>query len=310
MIERPQYQLAVTNELPRLDRRTFLKASFLATCLFIASCTPNPSDENYIKFLLIADTHIGKTDSSKRQANAEAASVMQSLFSILKYSNFDQVIQLGDMIVDTATEEESLENLRAAIAPFLLLPIPGTHLLGNHDIWNVTRHNLDKTFRQSGLNNQFYGVKTFRDFQIVHLDLAADNKGENAYMPEERIDWLREIIYPDTPTIIFSHEGLIMQDITRNDYFRNDPARSILANGQDVWHAIQHLPIRAIISAHLHQTAYSMVNQTHMISIPSFSERIPPDQHNPAVYSVLEISAHHLRLKSFYGKNCIFNINV
>lgn len=313
MVERFNNKASLSKELP-LTRRVFLKQCLLTTAsLMLAGCLPKQRPEGdinaYKNFLLIADTHIGKTDISVRQANAEAAPMLRFVFNQLKHSHFDQVFQLGDMIVDAASEKESIQNLKAALLPFQMLSIPGIHLLGNHDVWNISPANLSKTYQELGLSNQFYGVKEFSDFQIVYLDLTA-GRGENGLLPEERIDWLREVIYPDTPTFIFSHEGLTPQNLSDNYYFKYSHATSLLSNGQEVWGMVKDLPIRAVISAHLHQASYTMVDQTHMITIPSFTEKRTPNGHNPGVYSIFKIDGPHFTLSSFDGTKCIFNVKV
>jgi UDP-2,3-diacylglucosamine pyrophosphatase LpxH len=282
--------------------------------LGLASFYPRRRAEGSIgserKFLLISDVHVGKADISARQANAQAAVMLRFVFKNLPNRSFDHLYDLGDITADLASEEESIENLRTYLGVLQTLNIPATPLHGNHDVWNIRSANLSKTYREMGFDDRFYGVDEYSSVQIVRLDLIAD-RGVNGQLPEARLEWLRQVIHPDTPTIILSHEGLVEQDVATNFYFKGNPAASMLANGPQVWKAISDLPIIAIISGHLHQPAYRLKgSKTHMITVPSFTERIPPNQHSPAVYSVLYVNGSSLTLRSFSGARCIFKVEV
>ena len=297
MSERLNIKTPVIKET-RISRRTFLKGSVitlvsLALASYQIGRKPESETGNTVKFLLLTDVHAGKNGFMSR--------MLYSVFRYLKSSEFDHIYQLGDMIPDSESENESISNLESGLKPFTGCPISGTHLVGNHDIWNLPLEQLSETYLRMGLNSKFFGVEEYGDLRIVYLDMEA-KKGKNGSLPKERIEWLRKTIYPgDTPTIIFSHEGLVSQDVSDNTYFKDNPDNSFLANGPKVWEAVKDLNILAVISGHLHSPANRLVDgKTQMVSIPAFIDR--------GAYSILKVDGTHLTLNSLCGTKCIFTV--
>lgn len=161
--------------------------------------------------------------------------------------------------------------------------------------------------------NGFYGVERFKNFQIVWLDMTAKENSPGT-LPEERVGWLKnKVIFKDTPTVIFSHYSFLPQDTEGNYYFDQDSSLTALTNGVNVWESLKGLPIFAVISAHMHQTTYSRVDNTHMITVPAFVENMLSSDanENPGVYSILEINyLKKFVLKSYFGSICFSRIQI
>ncbi len=263
------------------------------------------------RFLLIADVHAGDFNNGDRQACGESIHTLQSVVDHLQGFHFDEIIQLGDLIQDQGTQDMNILRYETCVSILDQLGIPSIHLLGNHDLWGISKEDITTLFRRNTLN-EFHGVKAFNDIQIVWLGLDAE-KNVHGSLPEEQIEWLRHTIYKDTPTFIFSHYSLLQHDVTDSYYFRGDKRMTALANGETVWNALAGLPIKAVVSAHLHMGAHVLVDSTHMITIPAFVENIvsTDPRQNPGVYSILDItSPNEFSVRSFYGSNCIFKIQV
>jgi hypothetical protein len=262
------------------------------------------------KFLLMGDIHLGNSDGGIRQTNTQVEPVLRSVVNNLKNNPYDFFVHLGDAIKEQESEQANIANYSTCIEILQQFPFPSLHLPANHDLWGITDPHLRSIFRKFGLN-EFYGVREFTDYQIVWLDLVAP-RGVHGWLPEERIDWLKKTIYPDTPTFIFSHYGILPQDPRGNIYFENSPQSTALANGATVWRALENLPIKAVISAHMHWGAHFRVNQTHMLTIPAFIENIASPRQSdppPGIYSTLSITnPDKFTLQSYFGNNCFMNI--
>ncbi len=255
---------------------------------------------------ILADVHIAPKDQNPRQANAHAASKLKSTLPHLSAHEFNLLIQLGDLITETSDEKINIGNYTHGLKLFKQLPSPFISVVGNHDLWGISTENLSKIHSELGLN-ALRGVRQFPHFQIVWLDLVA-GRGVVGAVPEETIEYLRHLIYPDTPTIIFSHYPLGLYAMRGNPYFESNPALATLANGEAVWKAIKHLPsIRAVVSGHTHQQSHRLIGNTHMFTLPAFIENPDPGRERrvPGIYSILEVTPDTLTLSSFQGQICI-----
>jgi len=269
-------------------------------------------DPNSTKFLIIADAHVGSNDDGERQNNSKSLNTLKGVLSKLQNYPFDALIQMGDLIRQQSSERQNVDNYQKSLDVFDKISIPKIHILGNHDVWGISPENLAILNNKYNLD-PFFGVKEFKDFQVVWLDMAAKS-GHPGTLPEERVDWLKNnVIYKDTPTFIFSHYSLLPQDVEGNYYFNGNSNLTALTNGLKVWESLKGLPVNAIISGHMHWIGYSQVNNTHMLTVPSFVENMmSSDQsENPGIYSILEINyPKQVVLKSYYGSICISRIQI
>lgn len=257
------------------------------------------------RFLLIADVHAAPYDSGDRQTNNKSLDTLNNVVSHLRGYPFDRVLQMGDLINEQFFGSENRKNYEACVDVLQQFPAPVLNLLGNHDLWAIPKQDLSALFRKRNLN-EFYGVETFDTFQIAWLDVDAP-PNVHGTLPPERIDWLKQIIYKDTPTFIFTHYPLLPQNVDGNVYFNGDTGQSAYTNGIDAWKALDGLPVPAIVSAHLHWGSHSRVGNTDMITVPAFVENIAAHDadENPGIYSVMEITdPTQFTLKSFFGSAC------
>ncbi len=302
-----------------LTRRQFFKmaSSAVVTTMLPPDETPptssstlpvRPRSESIpvTRICLLADVHIAPTDQNPRQANSLAESKLKATLAHLGSHEFDLLIQLGDLITETHEEQINIRNYTNGLRLFKQLPGPFLSVVGNHDLWGIPKEDISQIHSGLGLNT-LRGVKEFPYFQIVWLDLVA-RRGAVGAVPEESVELLRRVIYPDTPTIIFSHYPLGPQDIRGNPYFQNNPALATVANGEAIWKAIRHLPsIRAVVSGHTHQQSHRLLGRTHLFTLPAFIENPDPglERRVPGIYSVLQVTPDSLNLSSFQGGICV-----
>lgn len=299
-----------------MERRSFLKVAGLTSSMILpelmltravlqkeqTETEKNESDSNLERLLLLADIHIGKKDANKRQANTLAASVLEKRVDELRDRDFDFVIQLGDLIREVDDHEANAESFRVGLETIERLPFPAIHLLGNHDLWGLSMPEVEKICLDLSISQDFFGHKDLTHHQIVWLDLIAE-KNRHGRLSPDRVDWLRSVVDPKKPIIIFSHYGILPQNSKGNYYFEDNSAATALTNGPQVWRAIKDLPIQAIVNGHVHWAGYGKVGKTHMITIPSFTENIGSDHRfNPGMYSVLELSERRIVVKTFLGE--------
>lgn len=257
------------------------------------------------RFLLIGDVHAAPFDSGMRQTNSKSTHALSEVLQHLDGYPFDRFFQLGDLITEQDSLHVNITNFSRCLDILGRFPVPAIHLLGNHDLWGIPKPELLNMFRSRGLNPE-YGSAEFNRFQVVWLDMDAPPR-TTGYLPEERIDWLKSVIYRDTPTFIFTHYPFLQQNPDGNPYFEGDRTRTAYTNGVEAWRALEGLPVHAVIGAHLHWGSHTREGTTDMMTVPAFVENIAAhdDNENPGIYSVLEITdPTTFTLKSYFGSTC------
>ena len=313
-VERPK-----TDRKP-LSRRSLLKLAGLSVLGLSGKLTPLanfspqpdiwkqdlPDPKPYThRFLLIGDIHAGDTDGGVRQVNTQSLNMLDNVVNYLRAYPFDLLLEGGDRIKEQTSEARNLFNNRACIEAFRPFAFPAIYLWGNHDLWGLSRRNMEAVRSRLKLNPSF-GIREFPNFQIAWLDLGVPGKGQPGYLPEERIAWLEKNIYKDTPTFIFTHYGFLPQGLGGNPYFNGDTRLTAYSNGPQAWKAIKDLPIPAVFNFHVHRPSYFRSGLTHMFTLPAFVENIHFSYPlNPGIYSTLEIvSPREFTVDSYYGSKC------
>lgn len=271
-----------------------------------------PPDPEANKFLLLADIHGGDFDNGPRQNNSQSFNTLRSVVKHLKNYPFDRAFQMGDLIRRESIESRNIAHFEEGLQILNDLPFPVSQMVGNHDWWAMSEENISKISKKYNLDN-FYGVQKYKDFQVVWLDMTAE-KNKPGTLPPERIDWLKNnIIFKDTPTIIFSHYSLLPEDTDGNFYFEGNKNLTTLKNGASVWESLKGPPIHAVISGHMHWTNYHQVGGTHFVTVPSFVENMLSSDSNevPGAYSILEVNfPKKFVLKSYFGSICFSRIQL
>ncbi|KKU63104.1 MAG: hypothetical protein UX86_C0034G0011 [Candidatus Amesbacteria bacterium GW2011_GWC1_47_15] len=303
-----------------LSRRSLLKLAGWSVLEFsgkltpLANLSPQPDiwkhdlpdpKPHALRFLLIGDVHVGDKDNSPRQLNTQSLDMLAAVNGHLRAYPFDLLIELGDKIKESSVSGHNLSNYRACIEALQPLALPAIHLLGNHDLWGIKFPDLLNIHSRFRLNQPF-GLRKFPNFQIAWLDPEIQDQGLPGSITEERIVWLRENIYKDTPTFIFTHYGFLPQGLGGNPYFNGDTRLTAYSNGPQAWKAIKDLPIPAVFNAHVHRPSYFRSGLTHMFTLPAFVENIHFSYPlNPGIYSTLEIvSPREFTVDSYYGSKC------
>lgn len=290
------HERTVNQPKSNLSRRNVLRATTLTVLSFafghmspdlICKKSPNPS----ARIAIFTDIHIANSDGNT-QANKEAPKTLISRTPLIKQIGpFDLVVDIGDGI--TENPNDRLLNIANETKGFQILSQMGNvrHVPGNHDKWGIPDYQLKQLYRKFG-QKDFHFVFPLKDVQIVGIDIIAppDRHGE---LEAREIDWLKNVIHPDTPTILFSHYPLYQPNMDGNPYFENAPQGATLQNSNSVWRAIKHLPIWAIISGHTHFYAHKEVDGTHMIIADSFTETDIPHK-NQGKFSTLELDGRRL----------------
>ena len=147
--------------------------------------------QNHLTFGLIADVQYADTPDGTNFAQTRKRyyrGALESLnLSLSRWKNLSHelsfVLQLGDLIdgvnYNVSGKVGSAAALKTALAPFKELPCPTYHMLGNHDLYNMTRSEYCSTELNSCLlpsavggeeGGFYYSVEVHPKLKLVVLD--------------------------------------------------------------------------------------------------------------------------------------------
>lgn len=268
------------------------------------------------KMLILNDLHFGESRDSTsnpgviRQANSQAKETFTALIPHLTAISPDVVLHLGDALRDTYKKEIDTQNTKEAVELVTSLGFTTIHTLGNHELRAFSLDEITSLYHSVVSDVAFYGILPLGEIQLVWLDLALD-KNNAPYLPQERLEWLKNDVPKDVPTLIFSHYSLVPIDPAGSFYFANQPEGMYYQNHQEITKALNALNVSLCVNAHVHLLSYQEVDGVHYISSPAFTENIAAEkfpQNNPAVYSVLEVGDTSFVFTSYSGSFCFAKI--
>lgn len=269
-----------------------------------------------MKILILGDIHLGKSRESTtqekiiRQANTQAQETLESLIPILNKSNFDLTIHMGDSLRDTFDKSTDQKNTKKALQLLKNINTSQIHLLGNHELMAFKESEIKKIYKEAEIEQEFYGTLEFDKFQIIWLDLIIDPL-KRACLTKERLTWLEKLKVSKKPLLVFSHYSVVPINQQGSFYFTKDPKNMLYKNGTQINEVLKTKNPLMHISAHVHILTHQVLNQTHYISAPSFSENIAAqdyNENNPGIYSVLEINEKEFCFTSYSRDFCFAKI--
>ncbi len=202
----------------------------------------------------------------------------------------DFIIELGDFCQPIPENKEFLDIWNS-------FPGMSFHVLGNHDMdVNCKDRYMDYTgmihnyysFEQSGYHfivldaNYFETDSGFVDYNVGNY-YAHGNYRSN--IPPDQLEWLRKDLEKgDSPTVVFSHQGLLDKGNVRN----KEEVRQILEESGRVI---------AAFSGHAHSDFHQQINGIDYLIINSMSNIWVGDSYTSEARYNAEINAKHPALK-------------
>lgn len=193
-----------------MHRRTFLGAACAAAVPGVVARAALPVAPGRrarpVRFAVIADLHHGLAPDAlvRLRAFVDAVHAREGL---------DFVLQMGDFC-------HAGKDYKPCVDLWSTIDLPRLHILGNHDMDTCTK---EQAMHAWGMPAR-YGAREFGGWRFVTLDLnnirAGDNRtpyasanfyvdgAKRAWADAEQLDWLRETLADEKPTIVLSHQPL------------------------------------------------------------------------------------------------------
>jgi hypothetical protein len=277
----------------RIDRRDFLKASAASLFgLMLGGRRLPAADEprrTAFRFGLLADPHYADTDPRGTRFYRESLGKMREAVDRLHAERVEFLAELGD-IKDMALNEpdtQTLSHLVAIEREFRRFAGPTYHVLGNHDMDNLSKAQVLAHITNTGIpaDRSYYafshgGVRFITiDTNFMKDDRDYDHGNfdwREIYLPAPQLAWLHAELKAATgPVIILGHQRLDgdghVQVVNRAE------VREVLeASGK----------VLAVFQGHDHKGAYSLINGIHYYTLKAIVEDSGPENN---AYAVVEV---------------------
>ena len=251
--------------------------------LSAGSTAVHASEDGLVRFGLFADLHAHDIDSpleGKWMTNTEAR--LNAFVDAMNAWPADFVIELGDFVngwvvlgAPPGDEGRIPDILTWAESLYARFDGPRHHVIGNHDVYNLTkREYLDRI--EASRTYYSFDVGEYH-FVILDVQFADDGTdlsdtftGVGGFVPSEEMEWLaQDLAASALPTIVFVHQ---MLDDPSEEWGRllvsnQDEVRALLASDPDVI---------AVFQGHDHDNVYNDLDGIHYVRFEALVDQGSP----------------------------------
>lgn len=195
----------------------------------------------------------------------------------------DFVIELGDFVNGWVVLGANLGDpyripqiLEEAEAIYARFDGPRYHVIGNHDVYNLSK---EEYLERVNITSTYYSFNAGA-YHFVVLDVQYDEEGNDlaytytgvrGFLPQVELDWLREdLSSTDDPTIVCVHQML--------DTEPTQAGWTLIGNNKEVQGVLAESGVViAVFQGHDHANRYSLIDGIHYITFEALvDEGAPP----------------------------------
>lgn len=240
-----------------------------------------------MKIAIITDIHHGPLSHTK-DPDWQALPAVRAFAQRATDIGADLLLDLGDHISDT-TREADRQAMAEVVEAFSAFPGPRVHVLGNHDVANLSLADNEEIFGCSMAS----AVTDCGDFRLIAWQPGVFiTRGQG--FPEAagtHLDWLIDTLNADErPAVIATHVPLSGHSQIGNYYFQRSPQYSTYPDHQTVREAVEATGKAALwLSGHVHWNTLTNVGSLPHVTVQSLSERFTTAPLTAQAYADLEI---------------------
>lgn len=289
-----------------MNRRTFLISSYSFVGLLACKSSgqiSGPSKNSKIRFGLITDLHYAKRLTVGSRYYEQTVNKLREATKIFNESGLDFVVELGDFKDIGNNKEQTLSFLDEIEAEFKKFRGPVYHVLGNHDMDNISKSDfLEHTENEGNSQGKTYYSFLWKDVKFIVLDANYNADGSDydsgnfdwkeAYIPKVQQDWLTEELSTEQPVIVFVHQLL---DLTQQQQ------HVCVINALEVIDLLEKSNrVLAVFHGHHHSGSYNFRNGIHYFTMKGMIEGTFPANNS---FAIVEIDKSlNISIDGFY--NC------
>ncbi len=265
-----------------MTRRSVAAGLIVALLFCLASLIVLGSD-TLVRLGIITDVHAHDIDSPlEGKVMTEYQQRLAAFVDAMNAWPADLVIELGDFVngwvvlgAPLGDPERIPDILARANAIFTRFDGPAYHVIGNHDLYNLSKQEYMSVL---GMERTYYSFDS-GGFHFVILDVQFDQSGNDlAYtftgvhglVPQEEMEWLGgDLAATDKPTIVCVHQMLDTSPTLAGWTLVQNAVevRALLASSGKVV---------AVFQGHDHHNRYSLINKIHYITFSSLVDEGTP----------------------------------
>ena len=281
--------------------------SFLIVLLIGAVFSLSVGGSEPLRIGIVADVHAHDTESPvEHKVMTNYAERLTVFVDAMNAWPADLVIELGDFVngafvlgADYGDPTRIGAILDDAVAVFSGLECPTHYVLGNHDMYDLSK---DEFLAAVGQEEKYYSFD-LGGFHFVIVDAEYNDPGEDDYdhvfmrvkcrIPQHELEWLRDdLAGTDLPTIVCVHQPL-------------DPSFDPTAGGQAV---VNQEEVRGILSesgvviavlqGHDHENRYVEIDGIHYVTFDAMVDHTEPTPPTWAQMS-LDLESRTITIEGF-----------
>ena len=264
----------------RLAPLCVLLAGFLLATFSIAT---GEESLEYLRIGIVADVHAHDVDSpAEGKFMVSYPERLSAFVDAMNAWPADFVIELGDFVNGWLVLGAPLGDpgripciLEEADKIYAGFNGPRYHVIGNHDVYNLTKEQYVECL---GMQGTYYSFDT-KSYHIVALDVQFDEKGNDlantytgvsGFVPTSELAWLRaDLSSTDKPTVVCVHQ---MLDLSVEEW-----GRSLVANAQEVRDILAKSGVViAVFQGHDHDNGHSFIDGVHYVTFEALVDQRTP----------------------------------
>lgn len=225
--------------------------------------------EKTLRIGLVSDIHYGLKQNTR--AGNQGSALLHNAINVFNTQELDLVVDLGDRIgaQDSLKDSQCLEELALAFSQSKHSLV---HLIGNHDVYNLTYSQNSKIL---GCKVTSW-TKRIGEYLLIFFNPRLDEvRRMHFVLREDDLSWLEHaLINADAPTIIFSHIPLMQGDLRGNFYFERAWAGgATFVNQHEIRAVIEKSGFCIMnVAGHVHWDSLTTTDGIHIVTIPSLTE--------------------------------------
>jgi len=274
----------------RIHRRDFLALSAGALAGFTAGTTRINAQAS-LRFGVVTDSHYADADPIGTRYYRQSLTKVREAVATIRRERASFLAVLGDIkdMAPNEAEARTLAHLAAIETEIRRFGGPTYHVLGNHDMDNISKTQMLAGITNTGIAaDRSYYAFSHGGMRVIALDACYLESGEDynrgnfdyrqTWIPAAELAWLqRELTEAREPAIILAHQRL---DASGDLHVKNSPeVRAVLERSGKVL---------AVFMGHDHAGAYASVNGIHYYTQRAVVEGSGAD-HN--AYTMVEVDA-------------------
>lgn len=217
------------------------------------------------KIGIVGDIHCGPDIMS--MLGSRAPSMLEAFGEAMQAFRPDCIVDLGDRINDVAAGQDRQRSAWVR-AQLLAHGVPVFHVLGNHDVVNLTKTELGGILGKRGP----YEAADLDGVRVVVLD-SQDPSFERTGgdIGSEQRTWLEATLAETShPALVFCHHPLDEQSLDGHWYFADHPTHAFVHQRMSVRTILGRSGrVRAVFSGHLHWTRTTALNGIPYVTLGS-----------------------------------------